>query len=344
MEDLCSTDRKCQLFFPEGIYTESSNGKGYADCNSYDDHLFPDEFLEPRVQGEGSDVEFAVISDYILQDESNVGKSCSDSVNSGHTLEQFPILQENFCNFAPENIFKKNFSSKENAGQCHHHPDEREHNESFMYPRKEGIKQGSLFDLTIRFFHILLQSPNEGVDLNTASRKLNIRKRRLYDVLNVCEGVGMLDKSTKNCVKLKETGADAISNMHKFWQLQNELRMIEEEESEVERELVSLNDMSSSIIRCPSCCQLSTPYSDSDQKQLLIEAPSGSILKVLKPKLSTETFEWQYRVVVTSSGGKLRYRILSEQVSPEYHYSPPTHTPKSFNLTKYWPYESVSKR
>jgi hypothetical protein len=43
MEDLCSTDRKCQLFFPEGIYTESSNGKGYADCNSYDDHLFPDE-------------------------------------------------------------------------------------------------------------------------------------------------------------------------------------------------------------------------------------------------------------------------------------------------------------
>jgi len=93
MEDLCSTDRKCQLFFPEGIYTESSNGKGYADCNSYDDHLFPDEFLEPRVQGEGSDVEFAVISDYILQDESNVGKSCSDSVNSGHTLEQFPILQ-----------------------------------------------------------------------------------------------------------------------------------------------------------------------------------------------------------------------------------------------------------
>jgi len=98
-------------------------------------------------------------------------------------------------------------------------------------------------------------------------------------------GVGMLDKSTKNCVKLKETGADAISNMHKFWQLQNELRMIEEEESEVERELVSLNDMSSSIIRCPSCCQLSTPYSDSDQKQLLIEAPSGSILKVLKPKV-----------------------------------------------------------
>ena len=44
-------------------------------------------------------------------------------------------------------------------------------------------------------------SPEKVVDLNSAAERLDVQKRRIYDITNVLEGVGLIEKRTKNNVQ-----------------------------------------------------------------------------------------------------------------------------------------------
>ncbi len=53
----------------------------------------------------------------------------------------------------------------------------------------------------------LLKHADAGLmDLNTASERLGVRKRRVYDITNVLEGIGLIEKTTKNVVQWKGSG------------------------------------------------------------------------------------------------------------------------------------------
>ncbi|GJD12496.1 Transcription factor E2F1 [Galdieria sulphuraria] len=329
MEDkfLGDTDRKSQLFFPENFKTKKANVQGYIDFHNHQSHTILEEFLDIPITWTTE------VSDYLSQDNFHKREKSSENTGSPFcSFEKCQKVQEHLCNFASTTALKEfsspseySFSTIADNGR-QDHPEELEKGEKLRYPRKERMKQSSLFDLTARFFDILLHSPNGTVDLNFASRKLDVRKRRLYDVLNVCEGVGILDKATKNCVKLRENGAETMTNMQKFLDLQRQLKMLEDEESEVDRELLMHNNPENRSKRNRSHCRLSTVFSKNHQKELFIEAPAGSVLSVLKPKLSTDGVEWLYQIAVKST----EPNSSSKQ------------SRKSFNLTKYWPCETVS--
>lgn len=55
---------------------------------------------------------------------------------------------------------------------------------------------------------ILQACPGAAVDINEAAQRLQVPKRRIYDITNVLEGVGMIDKRSKNVVAWK--GSEAI--------------------------------------------------------------------------------------------------------------------------------------
>jgi hypothetical protein len=44
-------------------------------------------------------------------------------------------------------------------------------------------------------------APNKMVDLNNAAEKLTVQKRRIYDITNVLEGIGLIEKTSKNNVQ-----------------------------------------------------------------------------------------------------------------------------------------------
>ena len=49
-----------------------------------------------------------------------------------------------------------------------------------------------------------MESSSDGVvDLNVASEKLEVQKRRIYDITNVLEGIGILEKKSKNNIQWK---------------------------------------------------------------------------------------------------------------------------------------------
>ena len=45
------------------------------------------------------------------------------------------------------------------------------------------------------------------MDLNDAAVTLSVQKRRIYDITNVLEGIGLVDKRSKNKIEWKYVGA-----------------------------------------------------------------------------------------------------------------------------------------
>ena len=58
----------------------------------------------------------------------------------------------------------------------------------------------SLGQLTKKFVHLLRRSPDNRLDLNRAAADLGVQKRRIYDITNVLEGIGLIQKEGKNHV------------------------------------------------------------------------------------------------------------------------------------------------
>ncbi|XP_037083162.1 transcription factor E2F6-like [Pollicipes pollicipes] len=66
----------------------------------------------------------------------------------------------------------------------------------------------SLGLLTKKFVQILHNAEDGVVDLNHATIVLQVQKRRLYDITNVLEGIGLIEKESKNKIRLTADSAD----------------------------------------------------------------------------------------------------------------------------------------
>jgi transcription factor E2F3 len=58
----------------------------------------------------------------------------------------------------------------------------------------------SLGILTKKFITLLRQSEDGLLDLNIAAITLDVAKRRIYDITNVLEGIGLISKNAKNVI------------------------------------------------------------------------------------------------------------------------------------------------
>ena len=70
-------------------------------------------------------------------------------------------------------------------------------------PSPERKSRTTLASVTQPFYQLLIASSNGILNLNEAAEKLNVQKRRIYDVVNVLEGIGIIVKESKNHIRLK---------------------------------------------------------------------------------------------------------------------------------------------
>jgi len=61
----------------------------------------------------------------------------------------------------------------------------------------------SLGLLTRKFTNLIQASVSGAIDLNQAAKQLSVQKRRIYDITNVLEGVGLIEKRSKNVIAWK---------------------------------------------------------------------------------------------------------------------------------------------
>lgn len=69
---------------------------------------------------------------------------------------------------------------------------------------RRGRKENGLVTLTLRFIELLKKAPNQTLDLNVAVESLAVQKRRIYDITNVLEGIGLIKKGGKNHIRWTE--------------------------------------------------------------------------------------------------------------------------------------------
>ena len=70
----------------------------------------------------------------------------------------------------------------------------------------------SLNMVTKKFANLILSSRAGTLDLNEAAITLGVPKRRIYDITNVLEGVGLIEKRSKSMIALKQRGHNASSS------------------------------------------------------------------------------------------------------------------------------------
>ena len=74
----------------------------------------------------------------------------------------------------------------------------------YQQAQSRARMENSLGELTRKFIQLIRDSKdNLSVDLNEAASQLNVQKRRIYDITNVLEGIGLIEKTIKNKIRWK---------------------------------------------------------------------------------------------------------------------------------------------
>lgn len=149
----------------------------------------------------------------------------------------------------------------------------------------------SLGLLTKKFIDLLTTSPDGVVDLNECSQKLQVQKRRLYDITNVLEGIGMLEKKSKNQIQWSRGGgnnrpfcdAAEVDDKMRSLQLAERLRL-KQKENQIDSLIVNLKDDFSKQMdqkyAYVTCQDLNSIESFKDQLLITLRVPAESKLTV----------------------------------------------------------------
>ncbi|KFU92675.1 Transcription factor E2F6, partial [Chaetura pelagica] len=79
----------------------------------------------------------------------------------------------------------------------------------------------SLVYLTQKFMDLVRASPDGVLDLNEVAKRLGVRKRRVYDITNVLDGIHLIQKISKNVIQW--IGSDLLGKIPEERILREEL-------------------------------------------------------------------------------------------------------------------------
>lgn len=146
---------------------------------------------------------------------------------------------------------------------------------------KKRYSEGTRYDtslglLTKKFIDLLKESADGVVDLNIASTKLNVQKRRIYDITNVLEGIGILEKKSKNNIQWKL--GNSLCNIEKNDRIQRDRYLLEQKENLLDRMIVEMRsttemDMQTNKHAYVTCQDLNSIDMFKEQIIVVIKAP-----------------------------------------------------------------------
>jgi len=166
----------------------------------------------------------------------------------------------------------------------------------------------SLGLLTTRFVQLLQEAKDGVLDLKVAADILAVRqKRRIYDITNVLEGIGLIEKKSKNSIQWKGGGPSAntaeyaesliiikeemrllddyekMIDTHRRW-IQQSIRNVMDDKVNVAQGFISPKDLADVFpegvllaIHAPPGASLTIPKATDDKFSVSIKSASGPI-------------------------------------------------------------------
>ncbi|XP_074644861.1 transcription factor E2F5-like [Tubulanus polymorphus] len=179
----------------------------------------------------------------------------------------------------------------------------------------------SLGLLTTKFVSLLQEAQDGVLDLKKAADTLAVRqKRRIYDITNVLEGIGLIEKKSKNSIQWKGAGPgcntteianrlvelqeeisqleakEKLLDLHKDW-VQQSIKNVQDEVGNSELAYVTHED----ICEC----------FDGDTL-LAIQAPSGTQLEVPIPETVGMGQKKKYQIHLKSHSGQIYVLLVNK--------------------------------
>eukprot|EP00850_Spirogloea_muscicola_P013010 SM000086S23062 [mRNA] locus=s86:472875:476673:+ [translate_table: standard] len=178
----------------------------------------------------------------------------------------------------------------------------------------------SLGLLTKKFIDLIKHAEDGVLDLNKAAETLNVQKRRIYDITNVLEGIGLIEKKSKNNIQWRGLDVPQGANLNtetsalqlELEQLRFEERGLDESIREMHERLQQLTEdkdnqhfmfVTDEDIKCLPCFQ--------DETLIVIKAPSGTILEVPDPDENLEYPQKRYQILLRSTAGPIDVYLVS---------------------------------
>uniref|UniRef100_A0A673AEW0 E2F transcription factor 5 n=1 Tax=Sphaeramia orbicularis TaxID=375764 RepID=A0A673AEW0_9TELE len=104
----------------------------------------------------------------------------------------------------------------------------------------------SLGLLTMKFVSLLQEAKDGVLDLKVAADSLAVKqKRRIYDITNVLEGVGLIEKKNKNIIQWRgeNTGSQTQEVLEQVKVLKSQISELEAQEKELDNQKAWLEEI-----------------------------------------------------------------------------------------------------
>ncbi|CAH2285510.1 transcription factor E2F5 isoform X1 [Pelobates cultripes] len=188
----------------------------------------------------------------------------------------------------------------------------------------------SLGLLTSKFVTLLQEAKDGVLDLKVAADTLAVRqKRRIYDITNVLEGIGLIEKKSKNSIQWKGVGAGCNTKevLDTLKNLKAEIGNLELKEKELDSQKVWIQQSIKNIIDDP----LNKPYPLTSVDKLhrcnlavilggdtllAVQAPSGTQLEVPIPEVTEgKNGQKKYQISLKSDSGPIKVLLINKESS-----------------------------
>lgn len=190
----------------------------------------------------------------------------------------------------------------------------------FRTPASSCRYDSSLGLLTKKFMNLLKEADDGILDLNKAADTLHVQKRRIYDITNVLEGIGLIEKKFKNKVCWKGgDGATSSVELCKATFLQAELERLYIEESMLDNRIREAREALRIVSEDENSKQWLYVTEDDikglpcfqNETLIAIKAPHGTTLEVPDPDEAVDYPRKRYRILLQSATGPIDVYLVS---------------------------------
>ncbi|XP_073032797.1 transcription factor E2FA-like [Primulina eburnea] len=190
-----------------------------------------------------------------------------------------------------------------------------------LTPASSCRYDSSLSLLTKKFVNLIKHAEDGELDLNKAADYLQVQKRRIYDITNVLEGIGLIEKKLKNRIhwkgldnsKPREADEDAALLQAEIENLSMEERSLDEQTRQMQEKLRCLSEdehnqkwlfVTEDDIKGLPCFQ--------NETLVAIKAPHGTTLEVPDPDEAVDYPQRRYRIILRSTMGPIDVYLVSQ--------------------------------
>ncbi|KAL1544530.1 transcription factor E2FB-like [Salvia divinorum] len=179
----------------------------------------------------------------------------------------------------------------------------------------------SLALLTKKFINLIKHSEGGILELNKAAEILEVQKRRIYDITNVLEGIGLIEKTLKNIIQWKGTDVRRPGEVDETLpDIQGEMQNLNSEECRVDERVREMQEKLRGLSEDEDN-QRWLFITEEDVKKLpcfenetliAIKAPHGTTLEVPEPDEAGDYPQRRYKIVLRSTMGPIDVYLVNQ--------------------------------